>query len=302
MFLKKIKVAVHDGSFHGDDVFAVAILKLYLKKPLKIFRTRDTKILSKMDYILDVGREYNPKERKFDHHQENWNEKRENGVLYASCGLLWKEFGEKITGSKDVAEIVDQKIIQTIDSEDNGISIYEKTDSGLSPFCFSDFIYGMNPTYAEKKENVDKLFKKAVGEVRMTLKREIKRAQDYTDSVSKMKEIYDKTKDKRIIVLDKEYSWKRFFAEYPEPLFVIEPIFNKQGVCHVSAVNIKGEKFKKKMDFPKSWAGKVGEELQKLSGVHDAIFCHNKRFMASVGSKEGAIKLAELAISLKSKV
>lgn len=32
MFLKKINVAVHDSSFHADDVFAVAILRLHLKK------------------------------------------------------------------------------------------------------------------------------------------------------------------------------------------------------------------------------------------------------------------------------
>ena len=51
------------------------------------------------------------------------------------------------------------------------------------------------------------------------------------------------------------------------------------------------------MDLPESWAGKDGEELQKITGVPDAIFCHNKRFMASAGSREGAIALAQKAIA-----
>ena len=34
---KKIKVAVHDGAFHPDDVCSVAILSLFLNKPVKIF-------------------------------------------------------------------------------------------------------------------------------------------------------------------------------------------------------------------------------------------------------------------------
>ena len=52
-----------------------------------------------MDYVLDVGGEYNPKENKFDHHQEGWNEKRGNGIPYATTGLIWKEYGKKITDS-----------------------------------------------------------------------------------------------------------------------------------------------------------------------------------------------------------
>lgn len=299
LFQKKIKVAVHDGTFHVDDVFSVAILELFLKKPLKVFRTRDEKILSKMDYLLDVGRQYNPKENKFDHHQENWNEKRENGIIYATCGLVWKEFGERICNSKEVAKIIEDKVIQIIDAEDNGIDTYKKTESDLSPYCFSDFIFSMNPTYKEKNEDADSIFEKAVSIVKKMLEREIKRSMDYVSGLENMQKIYYATEDKRIIVLDDQYPAKRFFVEFPEPLFIIKPNFDTRKSWSVSTVNVKGEKFKARMDLPESWAGKSGEELQKITGVTDAIFCHNKRFMASVGSREGAIKLAELALSYK---
>jgi uncharacterized UPF0160 family protein len=43
--------------------------------------------------ILDVGDIYNPDQFRFDHHQAGGAGKRENDISYASCGLIWKHFG-----------------------------------------------------------------------------------------------------------------------------------------------------------------------------------------------------------------
>jgi uncharacterized UPF0160 family protein len=292
---KKIKVAVHDGVFHPDDVFSIAILSLYLKKPLEIFRTRDPKVLAKMDYVLDVGRSYNPDDKKFDHHQENWNEKRQNGIPYATSGLVWKEFGEKITGSKDVADRIDEKIIQTIDAEDNGVEICKSIFENVSPYCVSDYIFSFNPTWTGREVKPQKSFERAVEEAKKILKREIKKAEDNILSKKKIQEIYEKTSDKRILVLDDNYSWKKTVKDYPEPLFVIKQVKENKN-WHINAVNIDGSRFANRMDFPKSWAGKEDEELEKITGISDAIFCHNGRFMCSAKTKEGAIELAKLAL------
>ena len=174
---KKVKVAVHDGPFHCDDVFSVAILSLYLKKPLKIFRTRNKKILAKMDYLLDVGTEYNPKENKFDHHQEGWDEKRENGVPYATSGLLWKEYGDKITGSHDITVKIDEKIIQQADAEDSGVSIGKNTFENIYPYSFTDYLSSFNLTWKETS-NTLKEFELAVSLAKKMFSREIKRAKD----------------------------------------------------------------------------------------------------------------------------
>ena len=45
------------------------------------------------------------------------------------------------------------------------------------------------------------------------------------------------------------------------------------------------------------WAGKKDEELQKITGVSDALFAHRKLFMAAAKSKEGALKLAKIALN-----
>jgi len=295
---KKPKVAVHDGSFHADEIFAVAILSMYLKKPLSIFRTRDDKVISKMDYVLDVGTIYDPSKNRFDHHQENWNKKRDNGIIYAACGLVWKEFGEKITGSKEIAGIVDRKIIQTIDAEDNGMNLWNLKIERVIPFCFADFLYSMNSTYKEKKANTDSIFKKAVDITVEMLGREIKRAGDYTSSLEEMREIYNDAVDKRIIVLEEDYLWKDFFSSYPEPLFIIKPSSDKREGWYAYTVEEKGEKFKLRIEFPQTWAGKRNEELVKISGIKGAIFCHNKRFMAAASTKEEAIALSKKALSI----
>ncbi|MFU0784699.1 MAG: hypothetical protein ACFWT2_16660 [Thermoanaerobacterium thermosaccharolyticum] len=54
-----------------------------------------------------------------------------------------------------------------------------------------------------------------------------------------------------------------------------------------------GEDIKK---LPKAWMGKRDKELQDITGVNDAVFCHTGRFIAAAESLEGIIKLAKLAI------
>jgi uncharacterized UPF0160 family protein len=293
---RKVKVAVHDGMFHSDDVFSVAILSLYLNKPIKLFRTRDPKIFVKMDYLLDVGREYNPAENKFDHHQENWSEKRSNGIPYATSGLVWKEYGEKICGSREVAQKIDEKLIQHIDAEDNGVEFYKENFPGAFPYCFSDFIFAFNPTWTERDMNTLKAFEEAVEEVKKVLKREIKKVTDNVLGKEKIQKIYEKTEDKRILVLDDSYSWKKIVSSFPETVFVIKQVYENKN-WHLNAVTEEGFKFKNKVDLPAVWAGKEGKELEEITGVSGALFCHNKRFMCAAKTKEAAVELAKLALA-----
>lgn len=296
---KKTRVAVHDGTFHPDESFAVATLSLYLKKPLNIIRSRDPKVLATAKYVFDVGRTYDPKKLKFDHHQDTFHKKRKNGVPYATAGLVWKHFGRKVAGSYGVFDKIDRKIIQPVDAEDNGIELYKNTFEEISPYTFGDYIHALNPTW--KEENVSlQDFKDAVEEAKKVLIREMKRADDLLHSQRIITAIYKRAKDKRIIVLDHHYSgWKRVLGKFKEPLFVIKPV-PENKTWHSTAMNVEGFKFKNRLDFPKSWAGLDGKELQKITGVPDALFCHNKRFIVAAKSREGAIALSRLAISQKS--
>ena len=57
--MTKYKIITHSGSYHADDVFAVATLTLLLGlNKVEIVRTRDRDTIETGDYVVDVGGEY----------------------------------------------------------------------------------------------------------------------------------------------------------------------------------------------------------------------------------------------------
>ncbi len=53
--------------------------------------------------------------------------------------------------------------------------------------------------------------------------------------------------------------------------------------------------------LPKSWWGSLGNDpkFKEITGVQDAFFCHKNGFLAMAASKEGAIRLAQIALADK---
>jgi uncharacterized UPF0160 family protein len=289
----KKTVAVHSGNFHADDVFSVATLAIYFKDKIKVIRTREEKIISKADYILDVGGEYDPKKNRFDHHQIKGPEKRENGIPYATFGLIWKQFGQKLAGSKEAQEIIDKKLVQPIDADDNALEICKGFILGVKPYTISDYIMYLNSICNEKDR--DSFFKKLVPWAKEIIKMEIVIAKEFLNDKKKVEAIYHATLDKRLIILDRDYDFRKILSDYSEPLFVVKPS-EEIKQWKVYCVKVNGERFTNRADLPVSWASKSGEELAKITGVDDAVYCHHSRYMAIVKSKAGAIKLAELAL------
>ncbi len=295
LFQKKIRVCVHGGTFHADDVFAVAILSVHLNTKIKIFRSRDPKVWEKCDYVMDVGHIYDPKKFRFDHHQEDFRLVRENGIKYAAAGIVWKEFGEKICGKKIIADRVDENLIQAVDAEDNGQELFTPIFDGVNPYTISDLVADFNPTWKENVHSGDASFEYLVSVAKKIIERVVKDAHDEISGEEHIQKIYEATEDKRILVLDGEYSWRHFVERFPEPLFVIKPIYGN-NTWYARGVPVMGHKYKIRMELPESWAGKSDEELQKATGVSDATFCHKGRYLIFAKSKESAITLAKLAI------
>lgn len=294
--MKKITIATHDGNFHTDDVCAVATLIIALsdKNDIEIIRTRDEKILEKSDYVIDVGREYNPKKKRFDHHQNNLIN-RKNNIPYASFGLIWKEYGLGLCkNSKKVWQRIDEKLVQYIDAADNGVDVLNNKESDLTCYSIIDIFTSLNPSWKEDA-NYDEMFKGAVLLAEVVLRRIITKTIHEIESEKEVIKRYKLSKDKRIIVLNKKYPWSNILNKFKEPLYVIYPTRDNES-WYISAVRDNPKSFKNRKDLPLKWAGKEGEDLQKVTGVKDSIFCHKKRFMAVTKTKEGAINLARLAI------
>lgn len=286
-------IATHNGKFHADDVFAVAAL-LLLKKDASVVRTRDEAELAKADIVVDVGGVYDDAKNHFDHHQIGGAGMRANGTPYAAFGLVWQKFGTELAGSGEVATQVDTVLVLPIDANDNGIDLSVPKIASLSPYDISDAIRAFVPTWQEGQDTIDVVFDEAVSFAKRIIVREIKRAEAIVAGQRKVTEAYRTSPDKRLILLDGDYSWKDTLAGLPEPLFVIHP----QGeTWRLYSVRDNPHVFVNRKDLPEKWAGLRNEELAKVTGVPDAVFCHRNRFLAAARSKEGALALAKLALS-----
>lgn len=287
------KIITHNDRFHADDVFSVATLSLIFNGEIEVIRTRDKEIIDSGDIVLDVGDIYDPSKNRYDHHMPEGAGVRENGIPYASFGLIWKHFGKEYCDDEKVWEKVDRNLVQPIDAGDNGFSISTPTVEDVREFSMGAFVGIFNPTWTEDSSLYNENFFKVVDMAKLVIEREIKKAKDSVLGNKLVEKIYEETEDKRFIVLDEMYPWHDFIKDKKEVLFVLSP--SKLGdKWRVTAVQEEG--FKNRKDLPKSWSGKRDEELQEISGVKDAIFCHRNLFTAYTSSKEGALEMVKRAL------
>ncbi len=114
---------------------------------VEIIRSRETEDFERADIVFDVGG------GEFDHHSDQ-KEYRENGIPYASCGLIWRAFGSDLIRKtapslkeiqvEEVLVSVDNSVIQSIDAVDNGFPI----DKGEVHIPTVDqMVKGFNPNW-----------------------------------------------------------------------------------------------------------------------------------------------------------
>lgn len=293
--MKKVKIITHNGGFHSDEVFAVATLSLLYQGKIEVVRTRDIALMETGDIVVDVGGEYDTFRKKFDHHQHGGAGKRENGIPYASFGLIWKEFGEKVCESTEVFNVIDKKIVQAIDALDNGVEISKSIYDDVHHYSIFDIVSAFAPSWKEPEGSIDNAFLEVVLFAEKILQREIKKNNDKIEGEKFVIDAYNLATEKTVVVLDREYSWGDILSKFPEPLFVVEPVW-QNNTWRVKSVRNDKYSFKNRKDFPMSWAGLRDGELARVSGVSDAVFCHNKLFIAVAKSREGAIALAKIAL------
>jgi uncharacterized UPF0160 family protein len=290
-------VVVHSGGFHADDVFGVAVLMIMLEGKVTVVRSREEKDFARADYVLDVGGVYDSSLNRFDHHQKGGAGMRANGAPYASFGLVWKQFGASLcAGSEAVASAVDTNFVQAIDIGDNGVGeIKPFFGTGVFPNTISGMVSVANPTWKEGIRNRDAMFLDTVKIAEKILRRVIATEQDNSEGMKCAFEEYVRSADKRIITLTQDYPWEAVYAKLPEPIYVIEPSEDK---WKIKTVRDNTFSYKNRKDLPLSWAGKSGMELEKVTGIPGAEYCHNMRFIAVAKTREAAESLAMEALRL----
>ncbi len=285
-------IATHSGMFHPDDVFAVATLLLVYPEA-HIVRTRDVNVIQSANIAVDVGLEYDPERQRFDHHQSGGAGIRPNGIPYASFGLVWKEYGEWLAGVEG-KDLIEQKLVMPIDAPDNRVSVYNSVFEAIEPFTIRDFFYSFIDDYTGGEDYLYKIFIKSVKAAKELLEREIKKAHERVGGMREVRKILENASNKSIIVLDKALPWEPILTPISEVFFVVYP--RREGNWGAKAIPATVYGMERKKYFPESWAGKEHDELVRVSGVSDAIFCTLQRYLAVARTRNGAVKLAENAL------
>jgi uncharacterized UPF0160 family protein len=312
-------IITHSANFHPDDVCAVATLvymyeaKGYSQKSkdpakrIKIIRTLEPETYESVaDHIVDIGGKYDPKKGWLDHHQIGGAGERKNGVKYASFGLVWKEFGKKLTGSQFAADWVDRHMVQGIDAMDTGMYLYNPIFDDVYPFLFDEYIGTVCDTVkggtsrpSERLKNFDKEFMRVMPIAKDALRVFIIKSKQKEKIAKLARNAYAKAKDKRVIVSDTfiPTRFDQFKApEFVEPLVFVYP--DLRGGWSAKVMSIGGQTYETRMKFPEKWRGRRDADMAEVSGVPDAIFCHNSGFLAVAKSKDGALKLVRQAFRI----
>lgn len=284
-----ITIATHNGNFHADDVFSVAALKCVIPS-FKLVRTRDLEVIAQANIVLDVGGEYDPEAGRFDHHQRGGAGERENGIPYSSFGLIWQKYGLEICGgNEEVAKSVDSGLVSTIDAVDCGH--VEGVAQGIS---LSQTISMFNPTWQEDS-HYDVCFDEAVAFASRVLARFIASANGGISAKVIVAEAIEKAEDPRVIVLEQYTPWKRtVHALSEEALYVVYP--SDSGQWRIQTVPAELGSFEDRKSLPTPWAGLSNKALQDVTGIDDAMFCHNGLFIAGAESFESTMKMAAMAL------
>jgi uncharacterized UPF0160 family protein len=257
-------------------------------------------IIANADIVFDVGDVYDPAINRYDHHQRGKAGARENGIQYASAGLIWKHFGKELCSNETVWSQIDKGFISELDAVDNGQNYIGKLlfeDTGYTSLA----IHVANfESYNEEIENNERLlgqFEQASEFMRGILSRMIHSCEVLEQNFQEASEAYRNSEDKQIIVFSKNYSrpiWKRM-AEYPEPIFAM--YYKKEsGYWKVEAIPLIPTVMDSRKLAPDSWRGLSGEALQQVTGVPDATFVTLQGFCFGAVSFESALKLAKMAL------
>ncbi|GJE86091.1 MYG1 family protein [Phanerochaete sordida] len=322
-------IGTHNGTFHCDEALAVYLLRLtqeYAGADLK--RTRDPAVLDTCTIVVDVGGVYDEAKQRFDHHQRGFTEIFGHGfnTKLSSAGLVYKHFGKEIIANLLKTTVDDPRIevlwlklyrefIEAIDAIDNGINQYP-TDVPPKYRIRTDVsarVGHLNPAWNQKADaqTVDSLFLKASALVGGEF---TDRLQYYADAWLPARDIVAaglnarKNADStgKIILFEAYAPWKEHLfeleadlavAEAEKPIYVIYPD-ETGGQWRVQAVPVAPESFESRKALPEAWRGLRDDELSKASGVDGCVFIHASGFIGGNKTKEGALKLAKLALEL----
>ena len=279
-----LEVATHNGSFHADDVLAFALIRAFVDSEATLIRTRDLARIATADIAIDVGGEFDPSRRRFDHHQASYDGPRSS----AGMVLDWLEAEERITAA--VAVALRRDLVDHVDAIDNGRIAPE---SGVP--CFSTLITFLNNTATDPESLLSRFHDAA--EMASQVARGIRAG---CEQLAAARTIVHEAmaaavrNDRAVLFLEEPCDWKPAYFEnggidHPTD-FVLLPADESWRIV---AIPPELGSFDKKRPLPEDWAGLVDDELTARTGIEGSKFCHKNRFVAVFATRGGAIAALE---------
>ncbi len=280
-------VGVHDGTFHADEVTACALLALFnLIDEDKIIRSRNPEELAKCEYVCDVGGVYDPKQKLFDHHQVDYT------GPWSSAGMVLNYLKtEKIISEKEY-HFFNGTLVIGIDDHDNGRAPLPKGYCSFS-HVISNFVPVQHDCSAEEQYSC---FIEGFHFALSHLRRIWERYQYVFSCKEKVQKVMAECRD--CLIFNESLPWLEGFFElqgedHPARFVIMPsgPHWKLRGIppSFEDRMNVR-------VPLPEEWAGLLEEELQAVSGISGAVFCHKGRFISVWKTKEDAIKALEYTI------
>lgn len=332
------KIITHEGIFHTDEVFGEAILKdlfpesMELKAGGKIdfvkyIRTRDKGIVEKAKesgttMVIDIGGEDDFERFNMDHHQPGGAGARENGVEYATAGLVWKNFGKDWIKYVDVYsrhlemtsdeidtvwDMIDQNYVQYIDANDTGqmesitCTLVDGTEMAGKSFSLAEVIRLYNIDTHDGNKQQDR-FNIAVEVMRSSI---LSAAYKYMELIDDLRTFQIENcqiiGDGRALIIDQMLKpiTTSYLFDHIEEFKNVEyaAVLSNNGGYSIVVVPIKDglREYRNPNKIPAELRlGSNATEINNLLSIKNGVtFVHTAGFFASCKNTEAATKFLE---------
>jgi uncharacterized UPF0160 family protein len=270
----------HSGSFHADDVLAMALIRVFEDPQALVLRSRDEAVLARCDLVFDVGGVFDPERGRFDHHQNEYT-----GPL-SSAGMVLAWLADLGRIEADLAGRLRREVVDYVDAVDNG----RRTPDGSVP-CLAAIVGNMNHDPGDGS-GFDDRYLEAVAIASRYLQGIAAGHRAEAEARAKVIAAMERAvaDDTRLLFLDGYVPWKPAYfenggREHPTD-FVLFPA---EDAWRVVAIPPEPGSFDKKVPFPESWAGLTDRELEAVIGLPGARFCHKNRFIAVFTTRDAAL-------------
>jgi len=261
-----INILTHNGLFHSDEVFAIALLIHFFaeSKSVNIIRSRDESIINLFEnsedyFMLDIGSDYNPMKRNFDHHQRS-----EDVEEKASVMLIFDYLLSTRNITKDLYDFLKENLIQFLSNWDLGLEQHTAnyTHKPLPTIISSFNRYNVSI----EVENIQ--FRKALNIALSVIENEEEAFKQLVEAKQGFVQ-HTALKDGVIMFNDYNPQYTKLLKQCEGVRFYIHPMKNNWVVKTTNSFT---------------------NPLPIVNDKNDLVFTHKNRFLSIFKTKDAAIK------------